>query len=55
MADPIKIPHYLLKTKGTFIPKRNGSIQTRRKDDLYKYVSNDEFYVCIHVFIAIDV
>ena len=36
MADLIKIPHYLLKTEGTFIGKRNGSIQTRIKDDLYK-------------------
>ena len=55
MADPIKIPQYLLKTESTFIEKRNGSNQTRRKDDLYKSVSNDEFGVCVHAFIAIDV
>ena len=54
MADLIKIPHYLLKTETTFIGKRNGSIQTRIKDDLYKSVSNDEFGVCIHVWSVLE-
>ena len=50
MADLIKIPHYLLKTEGTFIGKRNGSIQTRIKDDLYKKLFQMLSFVFVFMF-----